>query len=231
MYLGVWSRDAHFVLSFPIPTTFVSPLGQTNNIKRIKHGQQNISLVLVPRSQDLRNAIFGQVDLVVVGQEACRMSHVEQNTVSNHKQGLEDPEEPFVSNNRRDRGGVKPWPNTDLGNGEIFHCAVDCTDEDERAAAVERVEHCFQILREEIGLVAFAMEIYGEQDEARDDAELDDQSCFEEITPNVLFAFGEIGVGAVRGAVAVESFHDAGYGAKGGQNPPRMNWGVIWDVV
>ena len=102
------------------------------------------------------------------------MSHVEQNTIGDHKQGLKDPKEPFVTNDGRNRHGVDPWPDTDLGDGKIFHGAVDCTDHDERAAAVERVEHRFQIFWEQIGFVAFAVEIHGEQNETRDDAELDD---------------------------------------------------------
>lgn len=146
-------------MSFPVSTTFVPSLGQTNQIKRIEDSQQKISLVLIPRSHNLRDAIFGQVDLVVFGQEPCRVSHVEQNTIGDHDQGLKDPKEPFVTNDGRNRLGVEPWTDTDLGYGKIFHGTVDGTDHDERAAAVERAEHRFQISWEQIGFVAFAVEI------------------------------------------------------------------------
>lgn len=45
--------------------------------------------------------------------------------------------------------------------------------------------------------MAFAVEIRREQDEAGEDAELDDQCCFEESAPQVLFAFGEMGIRTV----------------------------------
>ena len=41
------------------------------------------------------------------------------------------------------------------------------------------------------------MEIHGEEEEACDDAELDDQGCFEEIAPGVSLALGKVGVRAV----------------------------------
>lgn len=38
------------------------------------------------------------------------------------------------------------------------------------------------------------MKTHGEQDEARDDAELNYQGCFDQIAPKLSFAFGKVGV-------------------------------------
>ena len=79
--------------------------------------------------------------------------------------------------------------------------------------------------------MAFAMEIRREQDEAGEDAELDDQGCFEESAPQVLFAFGEMGIRTVGGAVAGQSFHHGRDAGKGGEDAPWVDGGMVGDVV
>ena len=159
------------------------------------------------------------------------MSDVEEQTVSKHEHGLEDPEEPLVAHDGRDRVRVEPRLETEAGGGEVFHNAVDGADGDEGGTTVEGGEEGGQVLGEEASVAASAVEGDGEEEESREDGELDDQSCFEDGAADVLFAFGEVGVGAVGGAVAVEGFHDGGDGAESGDDAARMEGGVVGDVV
>ena len=52
-------------------------------------------------------------------------------------------------------------------------------------------------------LLASALEVNSKHEETRDDAELDNQSSFKEITSHLLLAFGKICVGAIGCTVAV----------------------------
>lgn len=170
----IHSRDTHFLLALPVSITFTPSLDQTNKVKRINESPQEISFDLITRPLDLRDSILGQIDLVTAGQKHCRVSRVEEKAVDDHEQGLKDPEEPLVTNDGRNRHGVEAWRDTDLGNGKIFHGAVDGADGDERAAAVQRDEHGLQVVREQVGFIAFLVEVCGQEDEAQEDTELED---------------------------------------------------------
>ena len=75
------------------------------------------------------------------------------------------------------------------------------------------------------------MEVDRECEKAGDDSELDDEGGFDEGAAHGLFAVGELGVGAVGGAVAVEGFNNGGDGAEGCEDAAWMDGGVVRDVV
>ena len=75
------------------------------------------------------------------------------------------------------------------------------------------------------------MEKRDEQDEARHDAKLEDQSCLGEIASHILFALRETGIRTVRSFIGVQSFHDGGDGAEGSHDAPWVDGRMIGDVV
>ena len=80
-------------------------------------------------------------------------------------------------------------------------------------------------------LLASALEVNSKHEETGDDAQLDDQGSLEEITSHLLLAFGEIRIGTIGGAVAVQGLHDGGDCAKGCQNTAWVDWRVVRHIV
>lgn len=70
------------------------------------------------------------------------------------------------------------------------------------------------------------MEVGREGDEADEDGDLEKQGRFNEGAAHVLLTFGQVSVGAVGGAVAVEGFYDGGDAAEGGEDAA---WVDGWD--
>lgn len=69
------------------------------------------------------------------------MSRIQQHRINNHKTRFEDPEEPFVSHDRGEGGGIKVRGREIEGCGtEVFDCAVDGADSDEGRGDVEGYE-------------------------------------------------------------------------------------------
>ena len=91
----------------------------------------------------------------------------------------------------------------DLRNRKVFYRTIDGANHDKSTAAVQRDEYRLQVLRKEIMLLASALEINSKHEETRDDAELNNQSRFEEIASHFLLAFGKTCVGTIGCAVAV----------------------------
>ena len=72
--------------------------------------------------------------------------------------------------------------------------------------------------------LASALEVHSKHEETGDDAELNDQSSFEEIASDLLLAFGEVGVGTIGCTVAVQGLYNAGDCSKGCQNTAGVDW-------
>lgn len=119
----------------------------------------------------------------------------------------------------------------DLRDRKVFYRTIDGANHDKRTAAIQRDEYGFKVLRKEIVLLASALEIDSEHDETGDDAELDNQSSFEEVASHLLLAFGEVCVGAVGCTVAVEGLHNTGDCSEGCQNAAWVDWGVVRHIV
>ena len=80
-------------------------------------------------------------------------------------------------------------------------------------------------------LLASALEINSKHEETCDDAELNDQSSFEEITSHVLLAFGKTCVGTIGCAVAIQCLHNSGDCSEGCQNTAWVYWRVVRHIV
>ena len=72
--------------------------------------------------------------------------------------------------------------------------------------------------------LASALEVHSQHEETGDDAELNDQSSFEEIASDLLLALGEVGVGTIGCTVAVQGLYNAGDCSKGCQNTAGVDW-------
>lgn len=65
------------------------------------------------------------------------MSEIEEDRVHQHNASFKDPEEPFVAYNWINGHRVEAGNDVDAGGGEVFDCAVDCADGNEKGGDVE----------------------------------------------------------------------------------------------
>ena len=75
------------------------------------------------------------------------MSRIQEECVDDHERGLEDPEEPLVSQDGRQRIRINILIKMDAGCGEVFDRPVDRTHADESRGAIQCDESRPQIIR------------------------------------------------------------------------------------
>lgn len=88
------------------------------------------------------------------------MSEIEKKGIGEHERSFEDPTEPFISNDGRDRHRVKARNDVDLCCGEVLDCSVDCPGQDECAADVECCYNWMEMFWHEVMFSAGALEGY-----------------------------------------------------------------------
>lgn len=73
------------------------------------------------------------------------MSCVQQVSITQHQARLEDPEEPFVSDDWADICDFQGWGIMDAGSAEIFNGAVDRTSSNKGGGYVEGSKNGVQV--------------------------------------------------------------------------------------
>lgn len=112
------------------------------------------------------------------------MAHIQQQGVRDHKHRLEDPEEPLIADQGRQRNEVHAGCVFCLGDREVLDGTERGADADEGGGEVEGQEDGVEVLGEDVAARAFAVEVRGEEDKEPENHELEDERCFEERSSN-----------------------------------------------
>lgn len=89
------------------------------------------------------------------------MAEIHHGVVAEHETRFEDVEEPFVSNNRTQVLGVKPWFIVEVGDAPVLHNAKYGPNRQQGCGCVERVQDTVQAGMNDAGTKTSSVECHG----------------------------------------------------------------------
>lgn len=169
--------------------------------------------------------------MVVLREELARVQDVPQHHDEEHERGLEDVEEPLVSDDRGPRQRIRVSVAPDAIVAEVLDRTIDAADEDEEGRNVQTPDRDGYLAGDDAGATAADVEDQDHGQEEGDDHDLDDQRGFEQGGGDVQHCVAQVRVGGPGDAHAVEDFDDGGEQAEGGECATWVDGGAVGDVV
>lgn len=157
------------------------------------------------------------------------MADIQQDGIEVHDNSLKNPEKPLI---------LEDWANLvaatidiETRGAEIFHRPVDRAHSNEGATAIQHVQGPLDLAVQDTTTMTIVVESGSQGNKGSHKHKLQDQSCFKQSLSCLSLAFRRLRVGNQRSPVAGDSFDHNTNRHKSGENAPRMNWRMVWDVV
>lgn len=148
-----------------IPRVSCPTCNQPANVKRVNKRLPEPSQVLVSRSLDLSYTIGRKVNLITFWEIPTRVSHIEHDSITQHRSRLEYVEEPLIPDDGTYVLGIKSGPVSDLGNAKVLDQAIDCPRQDQGHTDVQSLQRAVEPIVLDSTGQATAVEGNGEEDE------------------------------------------------------------------